>query len=80
MNKVTLNGTISGMTAVDIGNIAFHLKGDDYSVPCLVEGAKSAVFYNYLIEGDPVLIDGEMMMHVDAPCIRVTGLEMENRA
>jgi exonuclease VII large subunit len=77
MNKITLSGTISGITAVDIGNVAFHLNSDDFSVPCLVEGAKSAVFYNYLIEGDSVLIDGEMMMHDNAPCVRIVGLEME---
>ena len=77
MNQVTLSGTVSGLTAVDTGNIAFHLKSDDFSVPCLVGGAKSAVFYNYLIEGDPVLIDGEMMMHNDAPCVRIVGLEMD---
>ena len=77
MNKVTLSGTVSGLTAVDTGNIAFHLKSDDFSVPCLIEGAKSAVLYNYLIEGDSVLIDGEMMMHDDAPCVRIVGLEMK---
>ena len=77
MNKVTLSGTVNGMTAVDTGNIAFHLKTDDFSVPCLVEGAKSAVFYQYLIEGDSVLINGEIMTHDGAPCVRITGLEME---
>ena len=77
MNKVTLSGSVSGMTAVDTENIAFHLKSEDFSVPCLVEGVKSAVFYNYLMEGDPVLIDGEMMMHDDAPCVRIAGLEIE---
>ena len=77
MNRINLNGTISGLTAVDTGNISFYLKNDDFSVPCLVEGAKSAVFYNYLIEGDSVLIDGEMMMHDDAPCVRILGLELE---
>jgi exonuclease VII large subunit len=77
MNKVTLCGTVSGMTAVDTGNMAFHLNSDDFSVPCLVEGAKSAVFYNYLMEGDAVLISGEMMTFDDAPCVRIIGLEME---
>ena len=77
MNKITLTGTVSGLTAVDTGNISFNLKGDDFSVHCLIEGAKSAVLYNYLIEGDSVLIDGEMMIHDDAPCVRIVGLEME---
>ena len=77
MNKINLNGIIISLTAVDVGNISFHLKSDDFSIPCLVEGAKSAVFYNYLIEGDSVLIDGEMMMHDDAPCVRILGLELE---
>ena len=77
MNKIILTGTVSGLTAVDTENISFHLKSDDFSVSCLVEGAKSTVFYNYLIEGDSVLIDGEMMMHDDAPCVRITGLELE---
>jgi len=76
MNKITLTGTVSNLTAVDTENISFHLKNDDFSVPCLIEGAKSAMFYNYLIEGDSVLIDGEMMMHDDAPCVRIIGLEM----
>lgn len=78
MAQIKISGVIQNIAASDTENIVFDIKTEKVTMPCLIKGMKSSVFYNYLIEGDCVMISGELIMHNNVACVEVMGLEKVN--